>query len=155
MTNEELERTYFWLSFPRKTNWRYTKTTITNRKLRPGEVVQILDLREDGWLAYGVGLSDCPLLSWRVKLYSPQGQLLDLYGSPQLAYEFGATQAHSGCGFWLARYDTTEKRFVMFATPSWPGLAFSQRLEFILKNESSEEATMLSLEIVRITLLEA
>lgn len=130
---------------PRLDNWRYFTQDFTNISIPAnGGNYKLYPYTIDEWgtvLVSSVRVSspDCRMT---VKVYSADGQYLDINNTASELLALGRVTAPTGLGLDLNKYDNTLNLYAFELRAPWPGLPFYKKLDIWLSNETTSDITL-------------
>jgi hypothetical protein len=139
---------------PRLENWRYFTKDFTNIVMPANSGYQLYPYTIDEWgsvLVSSVRMSspDCRMT---VKVYSADGQYLDINNTANELLDLGRVTAPTGLGLDLNKYDNTNNLYAFELRAPWPGLPFYKKIEIWLSNETASAITIYNATVTLIKL---
>ena len=139
---------------PRLDNWRYFTKDFTNIDIEGNALYKLYPYTIDEWgsvLVSSVRVSspDCRMM---VKVYSADGQYLDINNTANELLDLGRVTAPTGLGLDLNKYDNTNNLYAFELRSPWPGLPFYKKLEIWLSNETASTITIYNATVTLIKL---
>ncbi len=139
---------------PRLSNWRYFTKDFSNIGVSSGGGYMLYPYTIDEWgsvLVSSVRVSS-PDVRMTVKVYSSDGQYLDINNTATELLALGRVTAPTGLGLDLNKYDTVNDLYAFELRAPWPGLPFYKKVEIWLSNESGSDITLYNATVTLIKL---
>jgi hypothetical protein len=139
---------------PRLDNWRYFTKDFVNVSIPANNNYQLYPYTIDEWgsvLVSSIRVSspDCRMT---VKVYSADGQYLDINNTASELYQLGRVTAPTGLGLDLNKYDSVRNLYAFELRSPWPGLPFYKKVEIWLANETMSAITLYNATVTLIKL---
>lgn len=139
---------------PRLANWRYFTKPFTNITIGANAQYKLYPYTIDEWgtvliTAVRMTSPDCRLT---VKVYSADGQYLDINNTARELLALGRVTAPPGLAFDLNKYNDTQNLYAFELRAPWPGLPFYKKVEIWLTNETASSITLLDATVTIIKL---
>jgi len=139
---------------PRLENWRYFTKDFTSINISASGNYQLYPYTIDEWgsvlvASMRVSSPDCRMT---VKVYSADGQYLDINNTANELLALGRVTAPTGLGLDLNKYDNTRNLYAFELRAPWPGLPFYKKLEIWLTNETTSAITLYNATVTLIKL---